>query len=140
MHEFEVVRFIPKRSAAPPGPGFFSEIVVNDCHQALAHGDLYFASSRRYSKQEATAKDGSGAEALMQDTMAHAGSVGQNRGTGRLRGLAVTTAEAAPIDLNGCLRLADDGKAMLQLLHSSRVYRVEKDRCCSLKTPIVSSM
>jgi len=61
----------------------------------------------------------------MSDMMAHAGNPGWVHGADQGHGLAVTKAEAAPTELNGCLTLANDGKAMLQLLQSSKVYRVE---------------
>ena len=61
----------------------------------------------------------------MSGMMAHAGNPGWVHGVDHGHGLAVTKAEATPTELNGCLTLANDGKAMLQLLQSSKVYRVE---------------
>ena len=39
--------------------------------------------------------------------------------------ISPTKADASPKELNGCLTLSNDGKAMLRLLQSSKVYRVE---------------
>ena len=61
----------------------------------------------------------------MSGMMAHAGNPGWVHAADHGHGLAVTKAEATPTELNGCLTLANDGKAMLQLLQSSKVYRVE---------------
>jgi copper-containing nitrite reductase len=61
----------------------------------------------------------------MQDMMAHAGEDRRALRTNHAHGPKAATAEAAPTALNGCLTLSDDGKAMLRLLQSSKVYRVE---------------
>ena len=72
-----------------------------------------------------TGASDSRSEMPMLDMMAHAGNPGQARGAGHAHGLAVVKAEAALKELNGCLTLSDDGKAMLRLLQSTQVYRVE---------------
>ncbi len=70
--------------------------------------------------------DGSGSEMSMPDMMmAHADNSKLVSDAARGHGVKVAKAEASPVDLNGCLRLADDGKAMLQLLQSTEIYRVE---------------
>src|SRR5215472_4680730 len=70
--------------------------------------------------------DGSGSEMSMPGMMVgHADSSKLVRDAARGHGRAVTKTEATPVELNGCLRLAEDGKAMLHLLQSSKVYRVE---------------
>ncbi len=67
----------------------------------------------------------SGSEMSIPDMMAHSAKPGQAHGAGHAHGLAVTEAEPSLTELNGCLTLANDGKAMLQLLQSSKVYRME---------------
>jgi nitrite reductase (NO-forming) len=72
-----------------------------------------------------TGASGSDSDMHIEDTTAHAGNPGQAHGVGHGRVLPVAKAPAAPQGLNGCLTLSDDGKAMLRLLHSTKVYRVE---------------
>jgi len=67
----------------------------------------------------------SSSEMPMHDMMAHTAKPGHAHGASHTRGLAVTEAEPSLTELNGCLTLANDGKAMLQLLQSSKVYRME---------------
>jgi copper-containing nitrite reductase len=68
----------------------------------------------------------SGSEMPMHDMLAHAGNPGQaHRAAGHAHALAATEAEPSLTELNGCLILENDGKAMLQLLQSSKVYRME---------------
>jgi len=67
----------------------------------------------------------SGSEMSMPDMMPHTAKPGQAHEAGHAHGLAAAEAEPSLTELNGCLTLANDGKAMLQLLQSSKVYRVE---------------
>jgi len=67
----------------------------------------------------------SSSEMPMHDMAAHADNPGQAHGAGHARGLAAKEAQPSLTELNGCLTLANDGKAMLQLLQSSKVYRME---------------
>lgn len=67
----------------------------------------------------------SGSEMPMPDMMEHAAKPGHAHGANHAHGLAAAEAEPSLTELNGCLTLANDGKAMLQLLQSSRIYRVE---------------
>jgi copper-containing nitrite reductase/plastocyanin len=70
--------------------------------------------------------DGSGSEMSMPDmVMAHADNSKLVSDAARGHGVKVAKAEASPVEVNGCLRLAEDGKAMLQLLQSTMIYRVE---------------
>jgi len=57
--------------------------------------------------------------------MAHVGKPGQSPRASHAPELAPMQAEASSKQLNGCLILSNDGKAMLRLLHSSKIYRVE---------------
>ena len=72
-----------------------------------------------------TTANESASEMRMQHMMAHAGEDRQALRTNHAHGPQAATAEAAPTALNGCLTLSNDGKAMLRLLQSSKVYRVE---------------
>ena len=59
----------------------------------------------------------------MQDIMAHTGNPAQAYGVSH-RG-ASARAETRSTELNGCLTISDDGKAMLRSLQSSKIYRME---------------
>ncbi len=61
----------------------------------------------------------------MHSAMAHVGKPAQLTRASHTPQLAPLKAEASPKGLNGCLILSNDGKAMLQLLQSSKVYRME---------------
>ena len=61
----------------------------------------------------------------MHSEMAHVGKPAQLTRAGHTPELAPMQAEASSKELNGCLTLSNDGKAMLQLLGSSKIYRVE---------------
>ena len=61
----------------------------------------------------------------MHREMAHMGKPAQLTRASHTPGLAPVQAEASSKELNGCLTLSNDGKAMLQLLPSSKIYRVE---------------
>jgi len=67
----------------------------------------------------------SGSEMPMHDMTEHAAKPGHAHGANHAHGLAASEAEPSLTELNGCLTLVDDGKAMLQLLQSSKIYRVE---------------
>ncbi|HYM75589.1 MAG TPA: copper-containing nitrite reductase [Candidatus Dormibacteraeota bacterium] len=67
----------------------------------------------------------SGSEMSMPAMMAHTAKPGQAHAAGHAHGPVATEAEPSLTELNGCLTLANDGKAMLQLLQSSKVYRME---------------
>jgi copper-containing nitrite reductase/plastocyanin len=70
--------------------------------------------------------DGSASEMSMQDMMVGpADNSKLIRDAARGHGRAVTKTEATSVELNGCLRLAEDGRAMLHLLESAKVYRLE---------------
>jgi copper-containing nitrite reductase len=61
----------------------------------------------------------------MHSEMAHVGKPAQLTRAGHTPELAPMQAEASSKELNGCLTLSNDGKAMLRLLQSSKIYRVE---------------
>jgi len=61
----------------------------------------------------------------MHSEMAHVGKPAQLTRAGHTPELAPMQDEASSKELNGCLTLSNDGKAMLQLLRSSKIYRVE---------------
>jgi plastocyanin len=61
----------------------------------------------------------------MHSEMAHVGKPAQLTRAGHTPELAPMQDEASSKELNGCLTLSNDGKAMLQLLGSSKIYRVE---------------
>ena len=61
----------------------------------------------------------------MHSGMAHVGKPAQLTRAGHTPELAPMQDEASSKELNGCLTLSNDGKAMLQLLGSSKIYRVE---------------
>jgi plastocyanin len=61
----------------------------------------------------------------MHSEMAHVGKPAQLTRAGHTPELAPMQDEASSRELNGCLTLSNDGKAMLQLLESSRIYRME---------------
>lgn len=61
----------------------------------------------------------------MHSEMAHVAKTAQLTRASHTPEPARMQAEARPKELNGCLTLSNDGKAMLQLLRSSKVYRVE---------------
>ena len=65
-----------------------------------------------------------GSEIPMHDTLMHT-SNRQAHEAGSAQGLVATESEPALTGLNGCLTLANDGKIMLRLLQSSKVYRME---------------
>jgi nitrite reductase (NO-forming) len=61
----------------------------------------------------------------MHSEMAHMSKPAQLTRASHTPELAPMQAEASSKELNGCLTLSNDGKAMLQLLGSSKIYRVE---------------
>ena len=61
----------------------------------------------------------------MHSEMAHVSKPAQLTRASHTPEPAPIQAEARPKELNGCLTLSNDGKAMLQLLGSSTIYRVE---------------
>jgi plastocyanin len=61
----------------------------------------------------------------MHDAMVHVGKPAQLTRASHTPEPAPVRGEQAPKELNGCLTLSNDGKAMLHLLQSSKVYRVE---------------
>jgi copper-containing nitrite reductase len=61
----------------------------------------------------------------MHSEMAHVGKPVQLTRASHTPELSPMQAEAISKELNGCLTLSNDGKAMLRLLGSSKVYRVE---------------
>ena len=61
----------------------------------------------------------------MHSEMAHVAKTAQLTRASHKPELAPMQAEAVSKELNGCLTLSNDGKAMLRLLGSSKVYRVE---------------
>ena len=61
----------------------------------------------------------------MHSAMAHVRRPAQLTRASHAPELAPMQAEASSKELNGCLTLSNDGKAMLRLLHSSKIYRVE---------------
>lgn len=61
----------------------------------------------------------------MHSAMAHVGKPLQSAHAGHALEISPTRTDASSKELNGCLTLANDGKAMLRLLHSSKIYRVE---------------
>ena len=61
----------------------------------------------------------------MHSAMAHVRKPAQSTRASHAPELAPMQAEASSKELNGCLILSNDGKAMLRLLHSSKIYRVE---------------
>jgi nitrite reductase (NO-forming) len=61
----------------------------------------------------------------MHSEMAHVSKPAQLTRASHTPELAPMQAEASSKELNGCLTLSNDGKAMLQLLRSSKIYRVE---------------
>ncbi len=61
----------------------------------------------------------------MHSQMAHVRKPAQSTRASHAPELAPMQAEASSKELNGCLILSNDGKAMLRLLQSSKIYRVE---------------
>jgi copper-containing nitrite reductase/plastocyanin len=61
----------------------------------------------------------------MHSEMAHVSKPAQVTPASHTPELAPVQAEASFKELNGCLTLSNDGKAMLRLLQSSKIYRVE---------------
>jgi plastocyanin len=61
----------------------------------------------------------------MHSEMAHVGKPAQSTRASHAPELAPMQAEASSKELNGCLILSNDGKAMLRLLQPSKIYRVE---------------
>jgi len=61
----------------------------------------------------------------MHSAMAREGKSAHSRATSRRAEISSTKVETRSTELNGCLTIAGDGKAMLRLLQSSKVYRVE---------------
>jgi nitrite reductase (NO-forming) len=61
----------------------------------------------------------------MHSAMAHVDKPLQSSHASHALEISGTKADASSKELNGCLTLSNDGKAMLRLLHSSKVYRME---------------
>lgn len=61
----------------------------------------------------------------MHSEMAHVGKPAQSTRASHAPQPAPMQAEARSKELNGCLTLSNDGKAMLRLLQPSKIYRVE---------------
>jgi plastocyanin len=61
----------------------------------------------------------------MHSAMAHVDKPLHSPHTSHALEISPPKADASPKELNGCLTLSNDGKAMLRLLQSSKTYRVE---------------
>ncbi len=61
----------------------------------------------------------------MHSAMAHVDRLLHSAHASHALEISPTRADASSKELNGCLTIANDGKAMLRLLQSSKVYRVE---------------
>ncbi len=61
----------------------------------------------------------------MHSAMAHEGKTAHSPASSALAGNSSKDAETRSTQLNGCLTISADGKAMLQLLQSSKIYRME---------------
>jgi plastocyanin len=59
------------------------------------------------------------------NAMAHKSKTVHSPASSRLAGISSTNADTRATQLNGCLTIAADGKAMLRLLQSSKIYRIE---------------
>ena len=117
MHAGPATEAIAQNSSRPTG------MTAADTAASLKESDVLAAVDTTAAMEIA---NGSGPEMSMPDMgMARTNNSEPVRDTARGRGLAVTGTEATPTELDGCLRLAEDGKAMLHLLQSSKVYRVE---------------
>jgi len=66
-----------------------------------------------------------GSEMDMHSAMAHVNKPLQSPHASHVPERSPTKNDTSPKELNGCLTIANDGKAMLRLLQSSKVYRVE---------------
>lgn len=74
----------------------------------------------------AAASDERGSEMNMEmSAMAHEVSSTHSPDGGRALATSPTKSDAKAKELNGCLTLLSDGKAMLRLLQSSKIYRME---------------
>lgn len=61
----------------------------------------------------------------MHSAMAHVDKPSHSLHAGHQLEISAMESNAGSKELNGCLRLSNDGKAMLQLLQSSKIFRVE---------------
>lgn len=61
----------------------------------------------------------------MHNAMGHRSNTAHSPASSRVSAISSTNAETRSTQLNGCLTLSPDGKAMLRLLQSSKVYRME---------------
>ena len=61
----------------------------------------------------------------MHDTMAHESNSAHPRGDSRVAERLSTKGETGSAELNGCLTISADGRAMLRLFQSSKIYRME---------------
>ncbi len=68
---------------------------------------------------------GANGSASDKHVMAHTSRSAQAVRAGHAPDFVAAKTEPAPAALNGCLTLSNDGKALLRLLHSSKVYRME---------------
>ena len=74
----------------------------------------------------AATSDERGSEMKMEmSAMAREGSSTHSPHANHALGTSHTKPDARPTELNGCLKLSSDGKAMLRLLQVSKVYRME---------------
>jgi copper-containing nitrite reductase len=113
----------PSTDAIPQVSPYLSGMTAADTAASLREPGVLAAMGNTAAMEMA---DGSGSEISMPDMMmAHADNSKLVRDGSRGHRVKVAKAEAGPVELNGCLRLADDGKAMLQLLQSTKIYRVE---------------
>ena len=65
------------------------------------------------------------ADMAMHSTVVHVGNAAHSPHANYALEMSPTKSEAISKELNGCLTLSSDGKAMLRLLQSSKVYRME---------------
>ncbi|MGC2194447.1 MAG: copper-containing nitrite reductase [Terriglobales bacterium] len=114
----------PAPDSAASGLGRLSGMTQADTAASLTEPQTN-STAATISKPILATTDEQASDMDMHSAMAHVGQPAQLTRASHTPQLAPLKAEASPKGLNGCLRLSNDGKAMLQLLQSSKVYRME---------------
>jgi plastocyanin len=114
----------PAPDSSASGSSRLSGMTQADTAASLMASQSDYTSATDGSTTMETTGDGVSSMA-MHSAMAHVNRPAQSVRANHTREVAPTKAEASSKELNGCLTISNDGKAMLQLLQSSKVYRME---------------
>lgn len=114
----------PAPDSSASGSPRLSGMTEADAAQSLTEPPTDYISAMDSNTTIATTRERVSGMA-MHSIMAHVSRHAQSVPASHTHEGAPTKGEASSKELNGCLTISNDGKAMLQLLQSSKVYRME---------------